>query len=227
MLTTITRTITSTKCNPTPTICGNAGLEIALFENPFPKTGANAGDNYPNFDPARFKSITPISTTVANYIGGFQNSGSLTSPSFYGMTPHNFQFFVLNHRGYVYASVSGTYTFTMGAIDDIAQFWIGPTAYQGYSRSNAVLTGVIHSTAASLTYSKVLAAGTYYPIRVIWANANGPYSFSFTIKNPSGVTIFGMLQSNGNPAKIDVVRRSCGGSAGYAAPSFRSFGQEL
>lgn len=78
-----------------------------------------------------------------------------------------------NNRGYQWLGYfkpdyTGTWTFsTNGAIiDDTMTVWIGSAALSGYTTSNSVLN--VSVAAGSGTVS--LTSGTYYPIRVQYAN---------------------------------------------------------
>lgn len=74
--------------------------------------------------------------------------------------------------GYIKPDWTGTWTFTTSGvtIDDCLIIWIGSSALSGYTTGNAVAN--ISLTAGSGTIS--LTAGTYYPIRVQYANNSGP-----------------------------------------------------
>jgi len=74
--------------------------------------------------------------------------------------------------GYIKPNYTGTWTFTTNgvSIDDCLTVWIGNNALNGYTTSNALLN--VSVSAGSNTIS--LTSGTYYPIRVQYANNSGP-----------------------------------------------------
>ena len=81
--------------------------------------------------------------------------------------------------GYIKPNYTGTWTFTGTGIDDTMTLWIGSSAITGFTTGNALLN--ISDTSASNTIS--LNAGTYYPIRVQYANNSGPGSNLLTFSH--------------------------------------------
>lgn len=81
--------------------------------------------------------------------------------------------FALDNRGYIYAEVSSDYTFFTNLVDGINFFW-GPDAYSGWIESNANTS--IACSGPSVTVNLPLLQGQYYPIRFVFANAEGPLS---------------------------------------------------
>ncbi len=74
--------------------------------------------------------------------------------------------------GYVLATVSGTWTFSVGS-DDGSYMWIGPTAISGYTVAAALINngGAHPMTLKTGTYT--MAAGVAYPIRIQYGNSGG------------------------------------------------------
>src|SRR5438552_17952471 len=48
-------------------------------------------------------------------------------------------FLTINHRGYVFAHISGIYTFSTASADDITELWVGNIAYSGWDRGNLAI----------------------------------------------------------------------------------------
>lgn len=109
-------------------------------------------------NPTWFDGKTPAATTVSTNF-------SLTLTA--GETSRAYQWL-----GYFLPDFTGTWTFTTSGvnIDDCLTIWIGPSALSGYTSGNAVAD--ISITSGSGTIS--LTSGTYYPIRVQYANNSGP-----------------------------------------------------
>ena len=129
----------------------------------------------------------------------------------------------VNYRGYLVAKTTGTYTIEMSGIDDIALFWYGAKAYSGWTRRNAGLVVAFNAPrivkgTGQLSFD--LTEGQYTPIRVIFANADGPEGFQIRILDPSGTAVFGPGISNDKFA----VQYGC--AVTNKAPAFPAFGSE-
>ena len=101
-------------------------------------------------------------------------------------------------------------------IDDIVDFWIGPYAYSGWTRSNVVAEETYPNYPHTFT-TPTLTAGTYYPIRVLYGQAAGGLLFDVSLTTPSGITIFSGTQTN------FIVTGSCDGTT---APPYPAWGSE-
>ncbi|KAJ5625176.1 hypothetical protein N7510_001485 [Penicillium lagena] len=161
----------------------------------------------------------PIYNSTTTYIGleVSANSGDI---SIYGSTetfsPTDF---VINHRGYIYAETSGTYTLTTENDDDIMFAWLGSAAYSGWDRANANLTYVVGINTGPISVSAELHQGHYYPIRLVYANAPSQGIFNATVTSPSGEIILGQNTA----ASPSVIQYSCDG---VSAPLYPPFGYE-
>lgn len=133
--------------------------------------------------------IDQFYTAKADYAGVTPNI-YINTPStpvtalIYGSGPMLTQDFAIQHRGYLYARQTGTYTFYNVVVGDAAWLWIGQTAYSGYTRANVALFDYAHSGAKS--YTQTLTAGTYYPIRLLYANGQLNGNLQFNITAPNG-----------------------------------------
>jgi hypothetical protein len=114
--------------------------------------------NQNNANPTWFDGKTAAATAVATDF-------ELTLTA--GQTSRGYQWL-----GYFLPDYTGTWTFSTGGvnIDDTVTVWIGASALSGYTTGNAVFTAT--TAAGSGTVS--LTSGTYYPIRVQYANNAGP-----------------------------------------------------
>lgn len=162
--------------------------------------------------------MTPECTGVTNSLGGFDYPENPNGVTIYGQcTLSSSAFFTLNQRGYIYAQESGAYTFSASNIDDIVELWIGSTAYSGWTRANANLDQAIFQSAQPFTIT--LTAGQYYPVRIVFGQAQGAAAFDMTVTAPDGSVFLGP-DSGASPYLISY---SCDGTT---APAFPTFGQE-
>lgn len=117
------------------------------------------------------------------------------------------------HRGFVYAGVSGDYTFTLpSGVDDDLFVWVGDDTVvrSTYSLDNAALvyrldTAALVDSASSFVYTA--NAGEYIPLRIQFSQDTGPWLFGVTITSPDGSTIL-----DGNNQSSALVRFACDGS---------------
>lgn len=204
--------------SPSPA-CGNSGFSWAAYSNPF---GGDSTPGFPSFDPTYFTSYSPDvgSGTTNSILQTFSSPGSSgllglggTTVNFYGQTftPSSGDAFVLDNTGYFYACASGYYTFRMDYADDLMLLWLGPTALSGYTRDNAVLSQTAQSSNSAVAQQYILG-GTYFPVRVMYANSQGSYAFSFTILDPSG----NQIEPSANGVNTLITGECSGGT--YAPP---------
>lgn len=160
--------------------------------------------------------MSPSYTSTTPYI--FLDSTGATDVSIYSSTQtFDVTYIALNHRGYIYAEISGDYTFTSSEADDLLFFWSGPKAFSGWTESNADATDYYCGPGATFTVS--LLAGQYYPFRIVYVNAESNAYENITITAPDGTVILGAT-SKGSPY---IVQYSCDGTS---APPFPAFGHE-
>lgn len=98
--------------------------------------------------------------------------------------------------------------------------WLGPNAYSGWNRANAALiVGNTGGSPGAGSFNVQLQAGSYTPIRVMFAQAQGEAIFRLSVISPDGSTL---LDSStlGSPY---VLRYSCDDTS---APVFPEFGEE-
>lgn len=162
--------------------------------------------------------MTPVYESTASVCGGL-NLDYVTELSIYGSSQtFNSEYFSLNHVGYIFAQVTGTYTFTLSNVDDIVFLWHGDKAISGWTRGNADVTA-IYSVLPTSSGTVDLVQGQYLPFRIVFGNAQGAIKFTVQLAAPDGTVI---LDSNTQDSKF-LVQYSCDG---VAAPVFPAFGSE-
>ena len=171
-------------------------------------------------DATYIKTVQPSYNSTTTQAGGI-NVQAASSISIYGSTQtFSSTYFVLNHRGYIFAAATGTYTFSTSNPDDIVFLWLGPNAYSGWtgnpSGGNDAFR-VPYQGYGSTTYN--LVQGQYLPFRIVFGQQGGPVRFTFTITAPDGTVI---LDSNTQDSPY-IVQYSCDG---VAAPQWQDFGAE-
>lgn len=213
---------------PTPiTTCGNRGLQYAIYSNPYERGLAAADPTYSAFTARAFQTAQPTATGLVNYLQVPFIDRNTANPQIYGNTiPRNgADQTVVNHRGYLFAKISGTYAFQFETADDIALLWVGSNAYgPTYARSNANIQQLYNGAAASYdqqkyTYTLNMTQGQYMPIRIMWANAGYDAAFLLQIYAPDGELITNGTNSN-SPY---LVQFSCDGTT---APKYKTWGAE-
>ncbi|KAF3934593.1 hypothetical protein ABW20_dc0101029 [Dactylellina cionopaga] len=216
--TTVVSITTVTKYLPFPTdpgTCGNAGLSVGIYDDPF---SGDEGADYPTYVPEYYKTITPYDTrTAINYLG-IQNSGDQQSP--HGFTPRTPSSYTLNYRGYFYASKSSTYTFKLRNGDNWVGFWLGNKAVRDWTRANADGTSIWNPSSSISTSSEfqiTLAAGSYTPLRLIIGSFAGAVTYTFEVFDADGINYVQYGTSSPN-----LVSFACNG----VVPPFPPFGQE-
>lgn len=151
-------------------------------------------------------------------MGGINYATNPNSLTIYSQcTRSSSALFALNHQGYIYAVLSGTYSFVVSNADDWVGIWIGPKAYSGWLRSN-VDASVAYGF-GSATYNTTFVAGQYYPLRIMFAQAQGDAAFAMRVTAPDGTVFLGA----GVASSAYLVQYSCDG---VTAPRFPAFGSQ-
>ncbi|OAR00906.1 hypothetical protein LLEC1_07299 [Akanthomyces lecanii] len=171
------------KSCPTPTC--SQGIQYALYTNPF---RGDLTPTYKSFSPAYFKKQPPV------YSATLQTAIFITDQKTNkGFNPL-FSNAAAGYRGFLFACRAGRYRFNSPYSDDITIMWFGDKAYDGYTRENADIVQAYYGDNRPKTISRDLAAGTYYPIRVLWGNTGGASDLSLRIYGPDGEDISGADQ---------------------------------
>ncbi|KAF3174520.1 hypothetical protein TWF751_004788 [Orbilia oligospora] len=188
------------------TSCGNAGLEVAIFNNPFLNQ-----QEVPNkgFNVDYFTSAVPYDDTAADYIGW---NGALSATKYSHLytknPPHGFTAkqthmdgptFALIYRGYFYAPRTQEYTFFTYDVDDKFYYWLGDNVFD-WSESN-------HNYRNNRVNVRI-EGGTYYPIRILYGNGGGGGEFHLDITGADGVDYVKATR----PSDY-LISRSCDGKA--------------
>lgn len=180
---------------------------------------------YSAFDPTFFKNRTPgcsgATTTIAGFSAPSVRNGAF---SVYGSScTFDSEYFVLDHVGYFYAPLTGTYNITISNADDAVFLWVdgrdGKTV-SGWNRGNADAITNKNSNTASLTQVTAIA-GSYTPIRIMYAQAQGVGGFGVSIFDPAGNELLASRQDS----SAYIVQYGCGTDA-TAAPQFAPWGME-
>ncbi|CAD0091950.1 unnamed protein product [Aureobasidium vineae] len=213
--TTVPTTSTSTVVScPKPSICGNQGIQFAYYaDEPW-------GDDVADMDPSYYWNVGPDYQSTTTEVGGINEPAGSTVDLYGTGKDVPASYFVLNHRGYIFAQVDGDYTFTTSNADDIVFLYLGAAAYKGYSLNNYNAEAVCCSypgNTASATHT--LKTGDYLPFRIVFGQQGGPVVFSFTITAPDGTVILDSSTQNSD----FIVQFSCDGTS---APAFPAWGNE-
>jgi hypothetical protein len=184
-------TATATAC-PTPdSSCSNTGVQYAAWTNSQVETDSL----YTTFEPALYKSNKAqfYGNSTTSFIGFETGTCTIattcTSATIYKTYIPSTGYIVLQHRGYIFAPISGTYTFTVHNGDNDVLIWLGANAYSGYTKANAALIDADFLTGQDYSTTLQLEAEQWYPLRVMYANSGGPGELDLTITAPDGTVI--------------------------------------
>ncbi|KAJ3956333.1 hypothetical protein N0V92_007115 [Colletotrichum tropicale] len=131
---------------------------------------------------------------------------------------------ILVHRGYLKASLSGSYEFIVGEADDVVMVWLGDKAKSGFNANNADIT--VQKGFRSYPYSEFIYFETveeYIPFRIFWSNGRGGGAFS------SGVYpdyTLGLDLPEGTVIEDPKLYASCSGDAS-PAPAWPAWQDEV
>ncbi|KAI4851190.1 hypothetical protein E4T45_05188 [Aureobasidium sp. EXF-8846] len=214
---TLETSVLTITASPIPSACGNKGIQYGFYGNGV----YDEHDSVSWVEPSKYASLTPNWESTTNKVGGINVDGSTIQIYDSGHYEYS-QYFILNHRGYVFAQIAGTYTFSLSNPDDVVFLYLGEKAKSGWNRNNADAaaswspeTNYGHYASAQYT----LKAGEYLPFRIFFGQQGGPVKFAFSITNPDGETIL-----DSNTAESDfIVQYSCDETT---APRFPPFGKE-
>jgi len=104
-----------------------------MHHNP---VGPATNTDYPGFSPTYYKTSSPISHGSTSFLGSMGFSPSRLV-SIYGSPSFNSEYFAVEQVGYIHAPQTGTYTFSLYNVDDVAMLWTGDTAYSGWNNDNS------------------------------------------------------------------------------------------
>lgn len=205
---TVGPTYTVHPTEPQPTVappvdisCENTGFRYAMIPHNFYNDDA---PKYSSCDTEYFRTANPIWVDNIERIG---------SPPYPGAPDVSLEYMGIMHEAYIYAKVAGEYTFSVSYVDDIGFFWVGDNAYEGWTRENA--NGVVSSADGSALNLKInLAAGDYYPVRILWVNGQTDFALDLVISNPDGDVI---ADSNGIDKEY-IVSKTCDDAADKFPP---------
>ncbi|KAG7101612.1 hypothetical protein HYQ44_018742 [Verticillium longisporum] len=163
------------------------GLEYALYEHNFRNSDFPA---YSSLNVGYFHTRQPLFTGITERIGIPPGTNPSTPFRIYDNAPSRlYQFTAVNHRAFLYAPVTGTYTVTVPVSDDITLVWLGDKAISTWTRANADLEqnyNTVTGPEDTVVFTIQLQAGTYTPFRLLWANAQGRLAFIAQVQAPDG-----------------------------------------
>ncbi|KAH6701683.1 GLEYA domain-containing protein, partial [Verticillium dahliae] len=205
---------------PTPDVtCNNSGLEYALYEHNFRNSDFPA---YSSLNVGYFHTRQPLFTGITERIGIPPGTNPSTPFRIYDNAPSRlYQFTAVNHRAFLYAPVTGTYTVTVPVSDDITLVWLGDKAISTWTRANADLEqnyNTVTGPEDTVVFTIQLQAGTYTPFRLLWANAQGRLAFIAQVQAPDGRII---VDGDGSDSSY-FVRFACD----MSTPEYPPFGQD-
>lgn len=115
---------------PTPASCNNLGVQYAFMTNPYTRSLSSDDPTYSSFAAAAFQTETPSVNGSTDFVQvPHQASGS--EVVVYGNANQSMDHVAIVHRGYLYARLTGNYTFTFPLSDDISLLWIGSNSKNG------------------------------------------------------------------------------------------------
>ncbi|KAF3915180.1 hypothetical protein ABW20_dc0105859 [Dactylellina cionopaga] len=185
--TTILPPTTCIPTGPSPfpdTSCNNTGVEIGLFSHPYANTGPSHEYPVQVLDATYFKTRTPINTTTSNVVGcdgGCFNLDGLQGPGTFS--------YLISYvwRGFFYAPVTATYVFSITGANDFGALWTNQTAISGYNNGNPRIWAVgLGPPYPSGSYSVTIPGGTYFPLRMQYADGYGGGLYWFTVTDTAG-----------------------------------------
>ncbi|KAI5272739.1 hypothetical protein E4T47_04101 [Aureobasidium subglaciale] len=203
--------------SPIPSACGNKGIQFAYYGS-----GVYDEGDWVNYvEPSKYASRKPTWESTTNKVGGISVDAGQNIQIYDSGHYQRSEYFILNQRGYIFAQVPGTYTFTISQPDDIVFLYLGQTALSGWNQGNAAAVAAWDNPNFGRydTASYTLKAGDYLPFRIFFGQQGGPVKFAFSITAPDGTVIL-----DSNTAESDfIVQHSCDGTT---APAFPPFGQD-
>ncbi|UQC76393.1 uncharacterized protein CLUP02_17906 [Colletotrichum lupini] len=150
----------------------------------------------------------PDNTGRTTTIGLAQQCATMTRTVYGTTTSGQSQFMIVQHIGYFHPATSGTYTFSFSNVDDGVHLCLGNNAKTGFTNANVNKNVDYYVTNSAGTYTFTATAGQYYPIRLLFVNAQQCGSFTFSLTDPAGASFARRTSTRshapGNPGEISV-----------------------
>ncbi|KAK6539141.1 hypothetical protein TWF694_009385 [Orbilia ellipsospora] len=197
--------------SPTPDLsCGNAGLQVAVYDNPL-VTGKYQPVEY-------FGTQIPYGINETQVLGFSYPLNANKVP--YGFPTHTIYsegaIFALNYRGYFYSNQTQNYTISASNTDDFLALWVGEKAASKWSKSNADIFLLGPTLSSNISIS--IGAGEYVPLRLVYGNLAGIASYSLSIVGDDGIPYVTTQTTS-----LYLVQYSCDG----VAETYPPYGEEF
>jgi len=137
---------------------------------------------------ANYDSIAPQKVGyISGYVSDTTNKRIATNNQLPVALDYSVSLYTVVWNGLFRSNYTGTYTFRLIS-DDGSHLWLGENAKSGYTQANALIkNGGLHGyLTVTATYS--MAAGAYYPIRILFGENYGGDDFSFSWSTDGGTT---------------------------------------
>ncbi|KAK1715214.1 GLEYA domain-containing protein [Colletotrichum lupini] len=180
-----------------------APTETASSSGNIPFHG-NGADGQANWKMTYFNINTVLSGQNPDNTGrtttiGLAQQCITTTRTVYGTTTSGqSQFMIVQHIGYFHPVTSGTYTFSFSNVDDGVYLWLGNNAKTGFTNANVNKNVDYYVTNSAGTYTFTATAGQYYPIRLLFFNAQQCGSFTFSLTDQAGGVVVSNSQAVGD-----------------------------
>jgi len=137
---------------------------------------------------ANYDSIAPQKVVyTSGYTSDISNKRIGTNNQLPAALDYSASLYTVVWNGLFRSNYTGTYTFRLIS-DDGSHLWLGENAKSGYTQENALIDngGLQGDTTLTATYT--MAAGAYYPIRILFGENYGGDDFSFSWSIDGGTT---------------------------------------
>jgi len=135
-----------------------------------------------------YDSIAPQKVGyISGYVSDISNKRIGTNNQLPAALDYSASLYTVVWNGLFRSNYTGTYTFRLIS-DDGSHLWLGENAKSGYTQANALIDngGLQGDTTVTATYT--MAAGAYYPIRILFGENYGGDDFSFSWSINGGTT---------------------------------------
>jgi hypothetical protein len=187
---TVTQGGTVTAVVPIAT-CTATGIAYTAYTNPYPYPAGSAFNNpdYIGFNSSYFNRLSAASALFFGVTSNINFDFTSDSGPLYGTTARTHDQTAIVYTGYFVPPVSGSYTLSFSAVDDVAYFWMGAavtTSTWGEFNFNGRGT---YYTPGKGSIRQIFTAGELYPIVILNGNGAQRAAMQFSILTPAGTTV--------------------------------------